>query len=231
MGNDYQYQLYDKIVCVSEFARSVFTKIYPSLDNKTIAIHNIIPVNEIRLKAKETASLDERYKTDAFTIVSVGRLDPVKKFDRIPVIAAQIKKLTAVPFVWYIIGGSRGYGQVDSFLSDAIEKNKVSSEVFLLGEKKNVYPYVGQANLYVCTSESESFPLAVNEAKALGIPVVTNSFPSVKESIVEGVDGRIVTIEDMAAVIVDIMESKETISSGTIDNETPLNQFYNLIEL
>lgn len=226
-----QYQLFNKIVCVSEFARSVFTKIYPSLDNKTIAIHNIIPVKEIRLKAKETASLDERYKTDAFTIVSVGRLDPVKQFDRIPEIAAHIKRLTNVPFRWFIIGGSRGYGEVDSFMANTIENNGVKSEVILLGEKTNVYPYIGCADLYVCTSESESFPLAVNEAKALGVPIVSNAFPSVKESITDGVDGRIVGLDSMASAIAKLMTHKVKLNEGSIDNETPLRHFYELMAI
>lgn len=227
-----QYNLYDKIVCVSEFARSVFANTYPSLSDRVIAIHNIIPVEQIRLKAKEDAdNLDERFLTDAFTIVSVGRLDPVKQFDLIPFIASSIKEKTVIPFKWYIIGGARGYGDVDTFMSNAIRENNVEAEVILLGEKKNVYPYVEKADLYVCTSESESFPLAVNEAKALGIPVVSNTFPSVKESLVDGVDGCIVSIDEMPGVIAGIMADRGHFTGGQIDNDLPLRQFYELISL
>lgn len=224
-----QYRLYDHIVCVSEFARSVFARTYPSLDNRTIAIHNIIPIDEIRRRAKDNADIDERFTTDKFTIVSVGRLDPVKQFDRIPDIVLSIKKQTDIPFRWYIIGGSRGYGDVDAFMSNNIEQKQVEEDIILLGEKKNVYPYVCKADLYVCTSESESFPLAVNEAKALGIPVVSNTFPSATESLVDGVDGRIVSINDMPGVIADIMSNSVHFDGSIIDNETPLNQFYKLI--
>ena len=103
--------------------------------------------------------------------------------------------------------------------------------MILLGEKKNVYPYVSSANLYVCTSQSESSPLAVNEAKALGIPVVCNTFPSVRESLVDGEDGRIVSIDDMPEVIADIMSRRVHFTEGEIDNDTPLRQFYELINL
>ena len=226
-----QYERYDSIVCVSEFARSVFTEIYPSLITKTKAIHNIIPINDIMGKSQTNEDLDNRFITDYYTMVSVGRLDPVKQFDRIPAIAAEIKRLTDTPFRWFIIGGSRGYGDVGSFMTSIIREEHVEDEVILLGEKKNVYPYVRRANLYVCTSESESFPLAVNEAKALGIPVVSNTFPSVRESLVDGEDGRIVSIDDMPEVIADIMSGNCHFSGSKIDNETPLNQFYELISL
>lgn len=226
-----QYERYDTIVCVSVFARSVFTQIYPSLQGRTISIHNIIPVDDIREHSRNDTEIDERFSTDYFTIVSVGRLDPVKQFDRIPFIASSIKKITDTPFRWYIIGGARGYGEVDTFMSKAINENDVEAEVILLGEKKNVYPYVGKADLYVCTSESESFPLAVNEAKALDIPVVSNRFPSVKESLVEGRDGRIVSIDEMPELIADIMSRRIHFSGSEIDNDTPLRQFYELINL
>lgn len=224
-----QYEIYDRIVCVSEFARSVFMGVYPELADKIITIHNIIPVEEIKLKAKDAFDLDARFDNGVFTIVSVGRLDPVKQFDRIPEIASDIKRLTTIPFHWYIIGGARVYGKVDTFLSEEIQANSVEKEVVLLGEKNNVFPYVAQSDLYVCTSVSESFPLAINEAKALGVPVVSNAFPSVKESLVDMVEGRIVNLQDMAGVIVEIMNKKHSFKGMAIDNDTPLRQFYELI--
>ena len=226
-----QYQLYDQIVCVSEFARSVFLDTYPFLAEKTIAIHNIIPIEEIKLKSKASTGIDERFTTSVFTIVSVGRLDPVKQFDRIPSIAAEVKLLTNIPFRWYIIGGERGFGDVDSFILNDINEYNVEREVILLGEKENVYPYIRQADLYVCTSVSESFPLAVNEAKALGVPIVSNAFPSVRESITEGLDGYIVSLQNMAIVITEVMKGNRVFPGSTIDNNTPLLQFYKLVNI
>ena len=71
----------------------------------------------------------------------------------------------------------------------------------------------------------------MNEAKALGIPVVSNTFPSVKESLVDGVDGCIVSIDEMPGVIAGIMADRGHFTGGQIDNDLPLRQFYELISL
>lgn len=207
------YVQFEQIVCVSEFAKSVFCKFYPDLSSRVHAIHNVMNEENIRHQAQKTSDLDPLFKTDRFTLVSVGRLDPVKQFDKIPYIAAEIKKLTAKPFYWYIIGGGRGFQTMEHQIRNDIINQDASDNVVLLGEKSNVYSYMAKADLYVCTSLSESFPLVINEAKALGIPIVSNNFGSVSESIKEGVDGYIVPIESMADAIVRLMEDKSQMQS------------------
>ena len=203
------YEAYDKVVCVSEYAKRVFVECIPTMASRTLAIHNIINVADIKHKASERVD-DERFITEDFTIISAGRLDPIKQFHLIPQIAADLKIYTNKKYVWYIIGGERGF---DTYLTDIkrnIERLDVSEQVVLLGEKKNLYPYMSQADLYVSTSLSESFPLVINEAKALGIPVLTNNFGSAGESVKNGIDGWITTIDDgkMARLISEIITSK-----------------------
>ena len=187
------YDAYDNVVCVSEFAKGVFVECLPHMESKTVAIHNIINVEDIKQKSKEVIN-DERFKMDCYTIVSAGRLDPVKQFHLIPQLAADIKKQTDKKFVWYIIGGDRVFSSYVDKIKQDIERLGVSEQVVLLGEKPNVYPYMAKADLYVSTSESESFPLVINEAKVLGIPIVSNNFGSAYESIEDGVDGFVVAL-------------------------------------
>lgn len=191
------YEYYDTVVCVSEFAKSKFCDCLPQMAAKTVAIHNVINADEIRSKAQGPID-DPKFVTDGFTMVSAGRLDPVKQFHLIPKLAADIKKKTDKKFIWYIIGGNRGFeSYVDGIRKDIVDLG-VSEEVVMLGEKNNVYPYMAKADLYVSTSLSESFPLVINEAKALGIPVVSNNFGSATESVLEGVDGFVVSLNDGA---------------------------------
>lgn len=191
------YEAYDNVVCVSEFARGIFVKCMPQMESRTVAIHNVINVDEIKQKAKESIE-DNRFITDSFTIVSAGRLDPVKQFHLIPQLAANIKLKTDKKFVWYIIGGDRGFSSYVNNIKQDIEHLGVSDQVVLLGEKSNVYPYMAKADLYACTSLSESFPLVINEAKALGVPIISNNFGSAAESIENGVDGFVVSLENEA---------------------------------
>ena len=43
--------------------------------------------------------------------------------------------------------------------------------------------------------------MVINEAKALRVPVISNDFPSVSESLRDGIDGIICTLEDMPETI------------------------------
>lgn len=224
----YAYKRYDTVVCVSDYAKEAFADIYPDFATKTIAIHNIINVEDILMKAAKADDLDNRFSTDVFTIVSCGRLDPVKQFSKIPMLAHRIHCLTKRQFRWYIIGG--GFTDEQQRIEDEIRKYDVGKTVILLGSKDNPYPYISKADLYVCTSESESFPLAVNEAKALDIPVVTNDFPSVHESIEDCVDGYITKLDSMPERIASFMDSPLKTPGNRINNTTSLDEIYKLFE-
>ena len=193
------YDRIDEVVCVSEFAKNVFTDIYPQYKGRVKAIQNVINVDLIENKAKEVIE-DSLFSTDGYTIVSCGRLDPVKQFSKIPSIAVQLKECYDYPFKWYIIGS--GDATEQRAIITEIQKHQVAENVIMLGMKSNPYPYIAKANLYVCTSVSESFPMAVNEAKALCVPVVSNDFPSVKESLRDGIDGYVCAMDEMANTIV-----------------------------
>lgn len=222
------YDRIDTIVCVSEFVKGIFSEIYPQYTSKTIAIHNVINVEDLKRKAQEVIA-DDEFDKSCFTIVSCGRLDPVKQFSLIPSIAAQIKKDIQQPFHWYIIGGGNAVEQ-DKIKSE-ISKCDVADCVFSLGMKNNPYPYMANANLYVCTSSSESFPMVVNEAKALGVYVVSNKFPSVKESIRNTTEGQVCTIDYIPSVIGHFIEEQTPDTRKECASETNkiLNQVYSIL--
>lgn len=218
------YEKIDRIVCVSEYAKNNFAEIYPEFISKIVAIHNIINVEEIHRKAQEPID-DSTFSAEKFTIVSCGRLDPVKQFHLIPRIAAEIKKQGS-DFNWYIIGG--GDDVEKKRIESEIEAYNVKEQVYLLGSKNNPYPYLAKADLYVCTSVSESYSMVVNEAKALRVPVISNSFPSVFESIEEGADGYVVGMEEIGNKILEIINKPIVIEQCRIDNRNIENQVYEL---
>ena len=79
---------------------------------------------------------------------------------------------------------------------------------------------MAKSDLYVCTSWSESYPMVVNEAKALLIPVVSNNFPSAAESIHNGIDGVICTMDEMVDCIMNQMNHPLVINMGDYNEET-----------
>ena len=198
------YNKYTSVVCVSDFTRQGFVKRYPSLEDKTIAIRNIFDVESILQKSKEAID-DARFDNSQFTILSVGRVCDVKRFDLIPEMANQLRK-QGLKFRWYVIGNA--IPSELAKLTDAIKRYNVDKEVVYLGGKPNPYPYFKRSNLLVSLSKSEACPMIFNEAKILQLPIISADFGSAFEFIMPGEDGFITTIEQMPQRILEIAEGK-----------------------
>lgn len=229
------YKRYQNIVCVSEYSKNITQDCLHEIKDRIITLHNIIDYKNIRESANLKAEIDYRFDTSTFTIVSVGRIDPVKQFEKVPAIAAKLKN-KGISFNWYLIGGTIDEIHKTEILEN-IKKEKVENEFIWLGEKTNIYPYIANADLLVSTSLSESFPLVINEAKVLGIPVIANNFKSAYESVENGKTGYVVPLEEMPYKIYDIINNKTEYSliknylkTYIYDNESILNEIYHLFE-
>jgi glycosyltransferase involved in cell wall biosynthesis len=225
------YNQYKKIVCVSDFTRKSFVGRYPSLKEKTFAIHNLFDAEKILEKAK--ASIDDvRFDDSHFTILSMGRISEVKRFYLIPEMAAKLKE-AGVDFRWFILGGGNN-GQDQKRVSDAIVQNEVENEVLCLGGKSNPYPYLKASDLLVSTSISEACPMVFNEAKLLHIPILSVDFGSAFEFVEQGKDGYISSIDEMPDMLLELahnpqkLDSIKMIDSITDTNRTILRQLYSL---
>lgn len=207
-NDEHIFNKYRKIVCVSKFTRDSFAKRYPSLADRTVYIYNVCSIDSIRAKSKEEIN-DKLFDTSVFTILSIGRIAPVKRFHEIPAIAKRLKN-AGCAFRWYIMGG--GSAEDTDKIKTAIESNGVMDKVIMLGARTNPFPYLKRANLLVSTSESEACPMIFNEAKILGTPIVSANFGSAHEFIKQGVDGYISSIEEMHNTISKLIEDKDEYS-------------------
>lgn len=223
-----RFQLFDKIVCVSKSASAAFERVFPDLSERTSYIYNIVDDNKIRELSSRSKPVNSDYLTDRKTIVSVGRYDDVKQFDRIPSIAARIKDLAAIPFRWYIIGAAIG-GDNEKKVSERIKENHVEDEVIIYPAQKEVYPYIAAADILVNTSRSETFSMVIFEARALNVIPVMNKIPVAEEVIEDGKDGFVCSINDMPNVITELLNSDFEIKNRPWDNQASINKFYNLI--
>lgn len=226
---------YDKIIGVSEFAQNSIIKVLPELKERTIAIPNVIDSKAIIERSKGETD-DTLFNNDRFTILSIGRIDPVKQFELIPEIAKSIVNCIGNEFRWYILGG--GDDRMVKMVKDKIHQFGLDEEVYCLGEKKNIYPYLKRSNLVVHTSKSETFSRVVNDAKILGIPVVVNNYDCAPEFLKDGEEGVIAPIPEMGNVISRMIDDndyyghfKAVLSGFYYNNETILNRFYSICEI
>lgn len=182
------YSKMDQIFCVSPECAEHFRACFPQLQDRVDWTENLIDEKGIRQKADSQEEL-ERAFTDytGFRIVTVARLDSYTKgLDRIVSIASRLKA-DGLDFRWYLIGG----GQDAAQLRLSIAEKHISDRLSMLGEKRNPYPYLKQASLFVLASRNEGKPVTVTEAQILNAPILVTEYPAARSQL-EGSGGCIV---------------------------------------
>lgn len=222
------YEKMDSIVCVSKTTREDFAQYFPNISDRILAIHNIQDVQEILDKANEIISdpFDKQY----YTLVSVGRMSPQKRFAYIPKIASELVSNGVTNFRWYIIGDGNKAGEYDRLL-EAMDKYQMRDYVKPIGSRVNPYPYIQSADALVIPSSYEACPRVVAEAHILKVPVISADYSSAPEFVRHGVDGFVGTIDEQKDFIIKMMngtnESKiviENCKQYKLDIELILNQ-------
>lgn len=169
-----EFSKMDEIILVSEACKENFEMVYPEFKQKTAVVYNVVDKNSI-IKMSNNV-IDESINNKCFNIVSIGRLERNKNIDAQLSIASKLKQ-QGLKFKWYVIGNGIDYVQIKNKI---LELN-IDDCFMLLGEKRNVYPYIKKCSLLVSTSLSESFGLTIVEALMLEVPVVALNYPSLKE--------------------------------------------------
>jgi glycosyltransferase involved in cell wall biosynthesis len=189
------YRNIESIICVSKYTQKSFSQVFPEFSSNSYGIPNLINVNEILSNSKIGVD-DQRFNNKYFTILSIGRIDKVKRFSNIPDIVDKLVKRNLV-FRWFLIGPKGDFYEWE-IIESKIDNYRIKDKLIYLGPKENPYPYIKLAHLVVCTSYSEAAPNVINEAKILDTPVISTNFGSSYEFINNDVDGLISPIEDIS---------------------------------
>lgn len=182
------YSKYNKIICVSNQAKTSFINLYPEYKEKVEVIYNPIDSKEILEKSNEEI---EEFRNKNFTFISVGRLVKQKGFD----ILLKAHKLLLEEGVLHNIV-ILGEGSERESLENCIRKNELENSIKLLGFKANPYPYIKNADAYVLSSRYEGYPLVLCEALVLNKKIVSTDCTGAVEVLENGKYGLIVKKED-----------------------------------
>ena len=82
-----------------------------------------------------------------------------------------------------------GDGPMRSRLEKMCREMGLCDRVFFLGKQLSIVELLSLADVYLCTSETESFGLSALEAMSCGIPVVSSNAGGVPEVVEHGEDG------------------------------------------
>ncbi len=193
------YGKFDRIICVSDRAKESFIEVigYPE---KATRIYNLMPAQKIRTLSEGSCNAVKR----KFTVVSVGRFNAQKGFDRL---IGAIKKLIAdgTDMELWLIGDGEEREKLQALAAGG-------ERIRFFGSQQNPYPYMKQADLYVCSSRFEGFNLTVAEALILGRPVLSTDCTGPTEILDGGKYGKIVenSEEGIYQGIKELMEDTKT---------------------
>lgn len=200
------YTNIDKIVGVSESVMSAFEKVNPTLSDKMDYCYNFLNYDSIYQKSE--AEQETKYPEGRFICFSACRLSHEKGINRaLDAMMPVLKNHKDV--MWYIAGDGPERENIES----AIKENGLEEQIVLLGNQKNPYNYMKNADLYLSTSFQEAAPMVYLEAKALSVPVFTTRTLSSEEMLRDGAEDFICenSEEGIRAKFAELMDNREAV--------------------
>lgn len=194
----------DAITAVSQNLRDeTFTHF--KIEKPIEVIHNFVDVQRFQRRPidafkKVIAPAKERILLHASNFRKIKRVaDVVKIFDN-------VRKV--VPSKLLFVGDGPERATAESLCRQL----KICDDVRFVGKQEQMEDILAIADLFLLTSEYESFGLAALEAMAAGIPVVSTNAGGLPEVIVQGVVGYMADVGDVETLsryAIDILQNDE----------------------
>ena len=141
-------------------------------------------------------------------IGSVGSLNQVKNYRNTILAVAKAKELAPeINFHYQIIGE----GPLEKNLQALVKKKGLEKTVHFMGRVESVSERLRHFSIFINTSFSESFGLAVGEAMAVGLPVIASNIESLRELVSEkaGLFINPKKIDEVALAIVKLLKDEK----------------------
>jgi len=216
----FTYRRADKIVAVSNSIKNDLVSDFRIDPERIAVIYNPMETEVVRRLSEEKVQHRFFENLDArFVIISVGRLTRAKNFELL--IRSLVRIRHKIPACLLIVGK----GELEQELKHLAKRFDVADHVDFVGYQDNPYKWMRKADLFVLASSWEGFGIVLVEAMICGTPVVSTAcHESPHEIITDGVDGRVVPLDDeerLSRVIVEIAERddlRRTLLAGGDEN-------------
>ena len=166
---------------------------------------NPIDSNNILELSREELKFDK--KENELIVCAVGRLEPVKAYDRLLEVHKRLIDESIHHKIWIVGDGS----QRDN-LESYVKKHRLEETVTLWGYQENPYKYIKNADIYICSSIVEGLSSTALEATFLEKVIVSTDCPGMEEILGENNENALIVKNDTEGIyegLKEILTNKE----------------------
>jgi len=207
---------YNKIIVICDDMKKEMIEMFPELEKKIERIYNPFDFEKIISKSKKKEELNNKEKLlikDDY-IIMVSRIETKMKDYETLLNAYQVFLKENPTLKLYLLGDGPNRKEVE----DMISERKLEKNVTILGQKKNPYVWIKNAECLVHSSKYEGFGMVLVEAMILGVSVISTSCPVGPREILE--DGK-------NGVLIEVGNSKEmALKLNELTNNDKLREKY-----
>ena len=145
----------------------------------SLCIYN--PLNDEIIKKKVQSKIKFSFFKKKFNnIINIGRMTDQK--DQILLLKALNKLKNQIKFKLIILGKGKNKQHLENF----IFKNNLKENIKIIGYKKNPYPYLKKADIFILSSKFEGLPNVLLEAQYLRKIIISSNCPTGPREILLG---------------------------------------------
>jgi len=174
-------------------------------------MHSIRPRKMVRIYngaiPLKRAPRDQCPPKTGFTLVYVGRLEPIKNHSLL-LHAFRIALLSLPDLRLWMVGDGSERGKLESLAAEL----SIASQVTFWGQQLEVAPFFSSADAFVMSSQSEGLPVSLLQGFSLGVPAIVTNVGGMAEVVRLANAGPIVSATDpgdMAAAMLQIARDGE----------------------
>jgi glycosyltransferase involved in cell wall biosynthesis len=222
---------FDSIAACSDGCRKAFEMVLPEAKDRSCTVRNCHRIEEIHTLANANPL---QYDAETVNVVMVSRLAHEKGIERaIEAVSYTVHQGYKVRL--HLVGG----GPMEDVLRETAVAHGIAQNVVFYGEQSNPYRYMKNADLFLLTSFHEAAPIVIEEARCLGLPVLTVQTTSSEEMVLQPNCGWVcennqqALNETLLSRVIDRMglrQMHQQICDRGIDNVRAKKQFVALID-
>ena len=145
---------------------------------------------------------------DHFKVITVANISPVKGLERLVEVARLIQLENSLNIQFVVVGriweSQRAY---HGKIVETINKQNIKNVTIIPGAS-NVSEWLKGADIYFCSSHSESSPIAVWEAMSMSLPVVATNVGDLVELVKQEDAGFVHELDEIDALVDSIIKLK-----------------------